>query len=109
MPRLRGRPGGDEPGGREADEQAEERRQRRLPDRAPEDGDVGPFDLRRLVAEQAAGEEELVIGGQGEVPFDAAAELLGQEGIDHHQQDRQQQEDADEHPCRQQQRPDDAG
>ena len=94
---------GDEPGGRKSYQEAQHRRQSRLPDRAPEDRDVGPFQAWRLIAEEAPVQEELVVGRQRELPFDAAAKFLGQEGIDAHQCDRQQQEDADHQPCRQQQ------
>ena len=37
-----------------------------LPYGTPEDRDVGPFDLGRLIAEKAARDKELVIRGQGE-------------------------------------------
>src|SRR6056297_406929 len=98
------RPRGDVIGRGQADHEAQKRRRTCLPDRPPEDQDIGPFDLARLVPEKAPTAKELVIGAKAEFPDHAAAEFLGQEGIDQHHADRGQYEDA-QHKPRGQQKP----
>jgi hypothetical protein len=85
------------------DQKAKYRRKSRLPDGAPEDCNIGPLKLRRLVPEKASGNKELVIGGKREVPDNAATELLGKKRICCHHQNGRHHEEPDNHPGGQQQ------
>ncbi len=85
--RGRGAAGGDEPGGRKADDEGEERGQQRQLHRAPEDRQMRVGQMQRAV-EDVAGEQDAAPGVEREPPFDIAVVARQQERIDQHDQQR---------------------